>query len=194
MNVISSDSGSATTGISVSVARPRKMKMTITTRTNAMSSVSCTSCTSATIVWERSNVGMRLIEPGSSRRSCGSSSRIDFATSTAFAPAWRETARTMVEPGIEAARAEVPRDPLVLHAVGHGRDVPQVDRRVIGAAGDDQVAVTFGVRDLRVRPEEERASFAVKLTGARVGRARPESPPDRSSSVMLRAASAPGRP
>ena len=45
MNVSSSDSGSATTGISVSVARPRNTKMTITTRTNAMTSVSCTSLT-----------------------------------------------------------------------------------------------------------------------------------------------------
>ncbi len=45
MNVISSDSGSATAGISVSVARPRNTKITITTRTNAMSSVTCTSAT-----------------------------------------------------------------------------------------------------------------------------------------------------
>ncbi len=43
MNVISSDSGSATTGISVSAARPKNAKITSTTSTNAITSVSCTS-------------------------------------------------------------------------------------------------------------------------------------------------------
>jgi hypothetical protein len=38
MNVSSSDIGSATTGMSVSIARPRKTKITITTRMNAMNS------------------------------------------------------------------------------------------------------------------------------------------------------------
>ena len=43
--VISNDKGSATVGINVSVARPRKAKITITTRTNAISSVVSTSVT-----------------------------------------------------------------------------------------------------------------------------------------------------
>ncbi len=54
MNVISSDSGSATTGMSVSVTRPRKAKITITTSTNAMISVICTSATEWTMLAERS--------------------------------------------------------------------------------------------------------------------------------------------
>ena len=54
MKVISIDIGSATTGISVSPARPRNRKITITTSTNAMSSVSFTSLTELMIVTERS--------------------------------------------------------------------------------------------------------------------------------------------
>jgi hypothetical protein len=42
-NVSSSDSGSATAGMIVSAARPRKRKITSTTRTKAMTSVSWTS-------------------------------------------------------------------------------------------------------------------------------------------------------
>ena len=49
-----SESGSATAGMSVSVARPRKKKMTATTRMNAISSVIWTSLTESTIDWERS--------------------------------------------------------------------------------------------------------------------------------------------
>ena len=51
-----SESGRATTGIKVSVARPRNAKMTRMTRTKAMKSVVCTSETECTIVNERSNV------------------------------------------------------------------------------------------------------------------------------------------
>ena len=54
MNVKSSESGSATTGISVSVTRPRKTKITRTTRKNAMTSVVSTSMTECTIDNDRS--------------------------------------------------------------------------------------------------------------------------------------------
>ena len=66
MNVSSSDSGSAIAGINVSVARPRKMKMMNTTSANAMMSVSFTSRTLLTIVWDRSYAGTIRNELGSS--------------------------------------------------------------------------------------------------------------------------------
>ena len=54
MKVMRSDSGSATTGMSVSLARPRKRKMTSTTSPNAMTSDSLTSLTLFTMLCERS--------------------------------------------------------------------------------------------------------------------------------------------
>ena len=99
MKVRRSESGSATAGMSVSVARPRKRKMTSTTRTKAMTRVHCTSATELTILWERSNTGTRVIEPGKLARNSGNNALTDFATSTALAPACRETASTTTEPG-----------------------------------------------------------------------------------------------
>ena len=73
--------------------------MTITTRTNAMISVHFTSLAEFTIVCDRSKIGVNMIEPGKLARSSGNSALTDLATSTAFAPACRETASTTTEPG-----------------------------------------------------------------------------------------------
>src|SRR6185295_7514571 len=100
MKVMRSERGSATTGIRVSAARPRKTKMTTTTRMNAMSSVSWTSTTDRTIVLDRSYTGVIRTELGTSRATDGSTSRTDRATSTALAPAWRMTATTTVADGM----------------------------------------------------------------------------------------------
>jgi len=54
--------------------------------------------TEFTIVCERSNTGVNVIDPGKLARSSGKSALTEFATSTAFAPACRETARTTIEP------------------------------------------------------------------------------------------------
>ncbi len=54
MKVMRSERGSAMAGMSVSVARPRKTKMTSTTSPKAMSSVSRTSFTELTMDRERS--------------------------------------------------------------------------------------------------------------------------------------------
>ncbi len=54
MKVMRIDKGNATAGIKVSVARPRKTKITITTRTKAISSVVSTSTTEWTMLSERS--------------------------------------------------------------------------------------------------------------------------------------------
>ncbi len=54
MKVRRSESGSATAGMSVSATRPRKTKITATTRTKAITSVVVTSSTEWTIVSERS--------------------------------------------------------------------------------------------------------------------------------------------
>src|SRR5436190_17271041 len=73
--------------------------MTATTSTNAMISVHFTSLAELTIVCDRSNTGVNLIEPGKLARSSGKSAFTELATSTAFAPACRETASTTTEPG-----------------------------------------------------------------------------------------------
>src|SRR5206468_11272693 len=96
--VSSNDIGSATAGISVSVARPRKTYMTSTTSTKAMISVHFTSSAELTMVCDRSNTGVNLIEPGKLARSSGNSAFTELATSTAFAPACRETASTTTDP------------------------------------------------------------------------------------------------
>ena len=86
-NVMRNDIGNATMGMRVSVARPRKTKITKMTSAKATSSVNCTSCNELTIDCDRSNTGMRRMEPGSSRCSSGSNARTEWATCTAFAPA-----------------------------------------------------------------------------------------------------------
>src|SRR6266571_8178488 len=73
--------------------------MTNTTSTNAITSVHFTSSAELTIVCDRSNTGVNLIEPGKLARSSGKSSLTELATSTALAPACRETASTTTEPG-----------------------------------------------------------------------------------------------
>src|SRR5207249_9788254 len=73
--------------------------MTATTSTNAMMRVHFTSSAELTMVCERSKTGVNLIEPGKLARSSGKSALTDLATSTAFAPACRETASTTTEPG-----------------------------------------------------------------------------------------------
>src|SRR5438105_10952942 len=73
--------------------------MTATTSTNAMISVHFTSAAELTMVCDRSNIGVNLIEPGRLARNSGKSALTELATSTAFAPACRETASTTTEPG-----------------------------------------------------------------------------------------------
>ena len=108
--VMRNDMGSATMGMRVSVARPRKTKMTRITRTKAIRSVAWTSCSELTIDWERSNTGINRMDPGNSRCNPGKSSRTERATSTALAPAWRETAKTITEAGGWKLRTKKCRD------------------------------------------------------------------------------------
>src|SRR4029453_2276239 len=67
--------------------------------TNAMMSVHFTSFAEWTMVCDRSNTGVNLIEPGKLARNSGNSAFTELATSTALAPACRETASTTTEPG-----------------------------------------------------------------------------------------------
>src|ERR1700730_2638210 len=109
-NVIKIDNGNATTGMSVSVARPRKAYITITTRMNEMNSVHFTSATELTMLCERSNAGTRVIDPGKLALNSGKSALTEFATSTAFAPAARCTASTTTDPGGLNPRTQNVRD------------------------------------------------------------------------------------
>src|SRR5204862_1828553 len=106
--------------------------MTITTRTNAMISVHFTSLAEFTIVCDRSKIGVNMIEPGKLARSSGNSALTELATSTAFAPACRETASTTTEPGgIKAAHPEKTWEALVLHAWPDVGNVGQVNGRPV---------------------------------------------------------------
>src|SRR6266704_2887684 len=70
--------------------------MTSTTSTNAMIRVHFTSSAELTMVCDRSNTGVNLIEPGKLARSSGNSALTELATSTAFAPACRLTASAII--------------------------------------------------------------------------------------------------
>src|SRR5712692_12019176 len=65
----------------------------------AITSVNFTSATELTMLCDRSNTGTSPIDPGKLARNSGKSAFTEFATSTAFAPACRETANTTTEPG-----------------------------------------------------------------------------------------------
>ena len=62
------------------------------------------------MVCDRSNTGVNLIDPGKLARNSGKSAFTEFATSTAFAPACRETASTTIEPGELNPRTQKKRD------------------------------------------------------------------------------------
>ena len=62
------------------------------------------------MVCDRSNMGVNLIEPGKLARSSGKSAFTELATSTAFAPACRETASTTTEPGALKPRIQKKRE------------------------------------------------------------------------------------
>ena len=75
---------------------------------------------------------MRWIDPGNSRCKPGNKARTERATATAFAPACRETAKTMTEAGGLNPRDEkMPREPLVLDAVDDAGHVAEINRRAI---------------------------------------------------------------
>ncbi|MNN54075.1 hypothetical protein D3C81_1688670 [compost metagenome] len=83
------DSGTAIDGMSVALKRRRNTKVTMTTRTMAISSSCCTSLTAARMVWVRS-VSTDTSRPAG-RLSVieGSSSLIRSTTSMTLAPGWR---------------------------------------------------------------------------------------------------------
>ena len=142
--VSSSESGSATAGISVSVARPRNRKMTSTTSPNAMYSVSSTSLHAVhdrlRPIVDRHNADRA--RQRRAERSAAAPRRTSLATSTAFDPARRNTATTTVADGTcVAAHPEPHVDAFVLHAVCRLGDIFQIDGRAIALA-HDQIART----------------------------------------------------
>ena len=64
------------------------------------------------------------------------------------------------------------REPLVLDAIDDTRDVAQINRGIVRAAPDDEVAIALRRFDLAVRPERDRLVFAVKLARAGISGAR----------------------
>ncbi len=87
--VPTSESGTATLGISVAVLLRRKTKITATTRTMASISSACMSCTDARIVTVRSVSTCTSSEAGSVSLSCGSRAWMRSTVSITLAPGWR---------------------------------------------------------------------------------------------------------
>ncbi len=71
---------------------------------------------------------------------------------------------------MKSADKKMPRQALVFYPVDDFGDVAQVDGRAVGAALDDEVAITLGGVDLAVRPEGNRLVATIKLPGAGIGR------------------------
>ena len=90
-NVPTSESGTATAGISVVVSVRRKRKMTITTSTIVSSSSNCTSSIDARMVVVRSVSVRTLTAGGSVAVSCGSSDVMRSTTAMVLAPGCRCT-------------------------------------------------------------------------------------------------------
>ncbi len=106
-NVPTSDSGTATPGITVAGTLRRNRKITITTSAIASSSSISTSCTDARIVVVRSVSTSALTEAGSEACSCGSIVLMRSTTAITLAPGWRWILTTMAGlPLAHAARRE----------------------------------------------------------------------------------------
>ena len=88
-NVPTSDSGTATLGMTVAATLRRNRKMIITTSATASSSSNCTSRTEARMVSVRSVSIATSIAAGSDAESCGSRRLIRSTTSMTLAPGWR---------------------------------------------------------------------------------------------------------
>ena len=70
---------------------------------------------------------------------------------------------------MKIADKKMTRQPFVLDTVNHARNIANINRRTVGAALDDDIAVALGRLDLAVRPEGDRLVFAVELAGAGIG-------------------------
>ncbi|MOA35684.1 hypothetical protein D3C78_1571530 [compost metagenome] len=84
-----SDTGTASAGISAARQWPRKASTTRITRPTAISRVRSASCRVARMVGERSIATSRATLAGSTARSAGSSARMPSMVSMMLASAWR---------------------------------------------------------------------------------------------------------
>src|SRR5215468_9853086 len=90
-----SDTGTASEGMMVAESERRNRKITMMTRTTAMTSVSCTLHTDSRIDTERSISTSMRIDGGMEARYCGKRSRTESTTATVLASGWRWIASTM---------------------------------------------------------------------------------------------------
>ncbi len=88
-NVPTSDSGTATLGMTVAATLRRNRKMIITTSATASMSSNCTSRTDARMVTVRSVSITTSTAAGSDAESCGSRRLMRSTTSMTLAPGWR---------------------------------------------------------------------------------------------------------
>ena len=107
----SSDTGTATAGISAARTLRRNSTTTTTTRAIAISSARSTSVIEARMVLVRSIMTSRLMSPGIEARSWGSSSRTRSVVPMMLAPGWRlsttnTAGRPLAEPAVRTSCTE----------------------------------------------------------------------------------------
>ena len=90
------ETGTATAGISVARALPRKTNTTAITRTMATTSVRCVSFNEARTVGVRSMATVTSVPPGREACSLGSTARMPLTVEMMLAPGCRNTISTTV--------------------------------------------------------------------------------------------------
>ncbi len=103
--VPSSDSGTATDGITVAHSRRRNTKITATTRQMVSTRVNCTSCTEARMVTVRSENTSSFTSAGSMPCRPGRIWRMFCTVLTMLAPGWRRTSSSTA--GLPSAQAAI---------------------------------------------------------------------------------------
>ena len=162
-NVPTSDSGTATLGMSVAATLRRNRKMTSTTSATASSSSNWTSATEPRIVTVRSVSSVTSTAAGNAFCSCGNSAFTRSTTSMTLVPGWRWMLRMI------AGRGVGPRgEPRVLGAVDRVGDVLHAHRRAV-LVGDDELPVFVGGLQLIVGVDRRRARRAVEAALGLIG-------------------------
>src|SRR5213592_2765884 len=99
---------------------------------------------------DRSNTGISPIDPGRLARNSGKRALTEFATSTALAPACRETASTTTDPGGLKPRIQNEREMRSSCTLLRTSATSQINRRAILVPRHDQIAISLRLIDLPV--------------------------------------------
>ena len=164
--VPTSDSGTATAGISVADSVRRNRKITMTTSATASINSNWTAATDASMVVVRSDSTSRLTAPGRPSRSAGNCARIRATVSSTLAPGWRWMFR------ITAGSIRVRPSPsrVAAQAARNGFSAPSVT----SATSDSRTGAPFRNATISARySSAERSWSLASSVDARVGPSKP---------------------